>query len=534
MTLCKSLHGATVKWTSSNTDLISNSGAVTRPAGASGHVTLTAQVSSNDYSDIKEFDLYVIKNDYVDYNLDYIEDLDSLELLYLYNDGDPEDLEVYLNEEGYISYISGSFSDFVVESPEEAVLALYGIKSLTGITSPQEELRWVSTSKDAYGTSFRFQQVYDEIPVYGMDIVVSVDSAGKTSSLYNSFIADIQIETNPAVSEASAINILSEQGYSCSDGCTLTIFVDNWEPKLVWNVQAAKGDEFYTVLLDAHNGSIVFTNLLSASETMGKASASGTSWLNSYEEFDVTYVKAGDITEYMLRDPDRHILVYDATGIYNAGSLEKKLFRNNDNVWTAGQVSAITNVAKAYDFYYNNYGHKGLEGIGLPVDVWINYEKENCYSLRDSWGLVFGHGGKYLYGGEAALDTVGHEYTHSVIKAKTSLDNYYKNAPGAINEGYADIFGYFIEGDDDPEWLHREDNTIINEDDPDKRGIRNMSNPAQFEQPSRIGDDYYYDFVIKGESRDAGGVHINNTIVSHACYLMWKNGITNKQRLADL
>ena len=78
MTLCKSLHGATVKWTSSNTDLISNSGAVTRPAGASGHVTLTAQVSSNDYSDIKEFDLYVIKNDYVDYNLDYIEDLDSL------------------------------------------------------------------------------------------------------------------------------------------------------------------------------------------------------------------------------------------------------------------------------------------------------------------------------------------------------------------------------------------------------------------------------------------------------------------------
>lgn len=533
VTLCKSLYGAEVKWTSSNPNLISNRGVVTRPTGVSEHITLTAQVSSNDYSDVKEFDLYVIKNDYVDYNLDYIEDLDSLELLYLYNDGDPEDLEVYLNEEGYISYISGSFSDFVVESPEEAILALYGIKSLMGIVSPQEELKWVSTSKDAYGTSFRFKQVCNEVPVYGIDIVVSVDSTGKTSSLYSSFVADIQIDTNPSVSAIAAIDILSEQGYSCSEGCDLTVFIDNWEPKLAWSVNAMYENGCYTVLLDAQSGSIVFTNPLSSSETMGKVSASGISWLKSNEEFEVTYVTAGNITEYMLQDPDRHILIHDAAGA-DPRILIKKPIRNSDNVWTAGEVSAITNVAKAYDFYYNNYGHKGLDGNGSPVDIWINYEKAKCGSLLDAWGLYFGHGGDYLYGGEAALDTVGHEYTHSVIKAKTSLADFYINAPGAINEGYADIFGYFIEGDDDPEWLHREDNTIEDADDPDKRGIRNMSNPAQFGDPSRIGDQYYYDFTVKGSGDDFGGVHHNSLIVSHACYLMWKNGITDKKRLADL
>ena len=60
-----------------------------------------------------------------------------------------------------------------------------------------------------------------------------------------------------------------------------------------------------------------------------------------------------------------------------------------------------------------------------------------------------------------------------------------------------------------------------------------MSNPSEYEQPSRIGDKYYYDFTIDTSDSD-DGVHRNNTIVSHACYLMWKNGIVDKGRLADL
>ncbi len=61
-----------------------------------------------------------------------------------------------------------------------------------------------------------------------------------------------------------------------------------------------------------------------------------------------------------------------------------------------------------------------------------------------------------------------------------------------------------------------------------------MSNPAQFGQPAAIGDSNYYDFTIPGNTKDGGGVHRNNTIVSHACYLMWANGISDKGRLADL
>ncbi len=529
LNLCNSLDGASVEWTSNNTNIIDNNGVVTRPSDTSEYVTLTAKVSSNEYSDIKEFELYVIKNTYVNYNVDYIEDLDSLEMLYLYNDGEPENLEVYLNDAGYISYISGSFSDFVVESPEEAILALYGIKSLTGINSPKEELRWLSTTKDNYGTSFRYEQIYNNVPVYGMNIVITVDSTGKTSSLYSSFSADINIDTVPTISEKDVTDFLMSQGYSSIEENRLYVYMDDFEPKLVWGVNAIYEDNLYMVLVDAHNGGVVFTNLLSISEfAVGETSASGTSSLGSNENFSVAYFKLGKTTYYTLRDVNRQISVYDATGINNTSSLPGTLISNTTNTWTGGEVSALTNVAKSYDFYYNNYGRKGMDGNNSPISVSINYGQANSFSLGNSWGLVFGQGGTYIYGGEAALDTVGHEYTHSVVRSVTSLGSYYKDAPGAINEGYADIFGYFIENDNDPDWRHREDNTVSG------LGIRNMSNPAAFNQPSKIGDSNYYDFTIAGNTRDNGGVHVNNTIVSHACYLMWRNGITDKQRLADL
>lgn len=529
--LCDSLYGADVEWTSSNANLISDDGVVARPAGASEYVTLKAKVSSNDYSEEKEFPLYVIKNDYVNYNLDYIEDLDSLECLYLFNDGDPEDLKVYLNDEGYISFISGSFSDFVVESPEEAVLALYGVKSLMGAVSPKEELRWLSTTKDAYGTSFQFEQIYEQIPVYGRNIVVSVDSAGKTSSLHSSFIAELDLDTAPSVSEETARALLAEQGYSCSEGSELNIFLNDSEPELVWRVEAVKEGMLYTVLADAYNGAVVLeTPCIHSELTAGNTSASGTSWLGSSETFSVQYVGTENSTEYLLCDSSRRITVGDASGYdsYLILPVSATPIQNEENEWTPGEVSAIANVAKAYDFYANNYGYKGMNGKGSPINVWIYYHESNSFQISNN--LIFGTGGSYLYGGEAALDTVGHEYTHGVIDAVTRFGTCYEDAPGAIQEAYCDIFGYFIEGDDDPEWLHGEDNTR------GQNASRSMSDPAQYGGASKIGDAYYYKYatVVSDDENDYGGIHQNCTIVSHACYLMWKNGITDKQRLSDL
>lgn len=534
LSLVTELNGATIEWSSSNADVITNEGVVNRPANESAKVILTANVKSNSYFETKQFEVYVIKSKYVNYNTDYIEDIDSFEMLYLYNGGNVDNLEVYINDEGYIEYIMGSFSDIIVESPEEAILSLYTIKSLMGCKSPKDELRWLSTNKDNYGSSFRFEQVYKGIPVYGMSIVVSTNQLGYTSSLQSSFVSDINISTSPKLSESEAKQKVMEYGYNEAEVEKLYVYMDNSIPKLAWNVYAKDSDgSQYNILIDAAGGEVLFENLNSLNEfEFGSTKGTGISELGNREQFSVAYRTVGTgtykFTEFKLRDSARNIEVYDFEGSEDGSLDSDKVIVKPSNTWKPDKVSAMANVSKAYDFYLNNLGRKGFDDENSKIPVIIhdaNIGANSGYNPAND-ALNFGSGGRYIFSGAAALDSVGHEFTHGVVNYTTSLVSNYYNAPGAINEGYADIFGYFIEGDGDDEWLHREDNTN------DARALRNMSNPAEFEQPSAIGGQHYQDFTE--DHSDNGGVHKNNTIVSHACYLMWNNGIRNKTRLAEL
>ncbi|QVK18582.1 lamin tail domain-containing protein [Mycoplasmatota bacterium] len=58
-------HETTITWVSSNPDVLSNEGVVTRPENGSGnvHLTLTATITLNDVTDTKEFDVRVIEED---------------------------------------------------------------------------------------------------------------------------------------------------------------------------------------------------------------------------------------------------------------------------------------------------------------------------------------------------------------------------------------------------------------------------------------------------------------------------------------
>lgn len=537
LSLVTELNGAIIEWSSSNADVISDEGIVNRPDDESANVILTANVKRNSYFETKQFEVYVIKNKYVNYNTDYIEDIDSFEKLYLYNGGDTDNLEVYTNDEGDIEYIIGSFSDIIVESPEEAILSLYNIKSLMGCKSPEEELRWVSTNKDNYGKAFRFEQVYKGIPVYGMSIVVSTDQSGYISSLQSSFVKDINIITTPELSESETKQKVTEYGYKDAEVEKLYIYMDNSVPKLAWNVYAKDSDGVqYNILIDAADGEVLLENLNSLNE-FGSTKGTGTSILGSKEEFSVAYRTVGagtyEFTEFKLRDSARNIEVYDFEDSEDSSLDSDKVIVKPSNTWEPDEVSAMANVSKAYDFYLNNFGRKGFDDKNSKIPVIIHDEGmfSNSMYMPNNDALNFGSGGSYTFCGAAALDTVGHEFTHGVINYMSPLSLYYFNATGAIEEGYADIFGCFIEGDDDDEWLYREDNTMY------ARALRNLSNPSEFRQPSVIGGEYYYDFtkdIFPSKKNDFGGVHINNTIVSHACYLMWKNGIRNKTRLAEL
>lgn len=193
------------------------------------------------------------------YDVENIVEITSMEELYLFNGGDVDNLEVYTNENGYISFISGSFSDIEVKSPEEAILSLYGIKTLMGCKSPKDELRLESTNSDEYGSVFNFEQVYKDIPVYGRSIVVATDDTDHTSALNSSFTSDIDISIKPSLSEKKAIKVVEDQGDTVITNYGLYIYIDDEsQPKLVWNLET----NMYTYLVDAQEGTVLLENPL--------------------------------------------------------------------------------------------------------------------------------------------------------------------------------------------------------------------------------------------------------------------------------
>lgn len=527
--LCTELEGAEIIWNSDNPEVISADGTVTR-SGKTQMVRLTATIKSNDYSMDIDFDLRVVKNTYDGYNTDFIYDMDSLELLYLYND-DPNELEVYLNEEGYIDELNGRFSKIIVESPQEAILALYEIKSFMGCENPREQLVWKKTSADNYGYYYRFYQVVDGVPVYGKNIVISTDLAGNTTTLHSSFIANLDIDTNPTLTESDAKAIIEANGYSFLSSKGLVIY-EKQEAHLAYHLECLKEGRGYGVLVDANTGELLFETPLTMSESEIKSNSVlieiGNDIFGNPQTFRVNeMVNTSGEKTYTLNDPIRNIRYYDLTGYEDSSGWPGKEIAKETNTWTPEEISAVVNMEKVYDYYYTTLGRRGFDDNCGEFHMSINLGEDNSYTSFSGDNIVFGQkGGDYIVAAHAGVDTVAHEFTHTVVQNETDLDLNYSNAPGAINEAYADIFGYFAEGDDDPAWTHGEDNRA--------QPLRVLSDPNSKGMPTGVGGVYYYDFTIVGNTYDKGGVHTNNSVISYPCYLMWKNGISDKARLATL
>ena len=165
----------------------------------------------------------------------------------------------------------------------------------------------------------------------------------------------------------------------------------------------------------------------------------------------------------------------------------------------------------------------------------------NAYSATESSTsndtyLFFGDGDNYA----KPLDVAAHEYTHSVIRSMDKLE--YENKLGALNESYADIMGALIEGKNENDGLWTQGEDKLN------GASRNLANPhlSKKPQPKKLYGEYMNDFCdLDGEHEDHkidkigndcdfGGVHTNSGILNHFAYLIWKNGIKDKEELANL
>src|SRR5262249_1374284 len=122
----------------------------------------------------------------------------------------------------------------------------------------------------------------------------------------------------------------------------------------------------------------------------------------------------------------------------------------------------------------------------------------------------------YFGAGKVAEDVTAHELTHGVTAAESGL--LYENASGAINESFSDVWGEFVQLENNPgpasiRWLIGEDLQA--------GGLRSMKNPPLFNHPDRLGSPLYRPPVqVPDNSNDDGWVHFNSGINNKLCYLL--------------
>ena len=239
---------------------------------------------------------------------------------------------------------------------------------------------------------------------------------------------------------------------------------------------------------------------------------------------------------YILYDRARNIVYHDLDmSVYQVWEYypATPALSDHDNIWTseASQKAIILydNLSKVYDFYVEILGLHSYDGNHGKIFAYVNDGKlggTNAFSsspreYKNEIVNVLSFGGLANYQNE--LFVVGHEFTHSIQMAMYPC--LYQGVSGALMEAYADVMGEIIESHysngNSMDWIGTD---------------RNMKNPnASFDNslnlsyPERVNGLGYY-----VGTQDNGGVHHNSTIISHAIYKIYEDGLNDTKQLTEL
>jgi len=177
-----------------------------------------------------------------------------------------------------------------------------------------------------------------------------------------------------------------------------------------------------------------------------------------------------------------------------------------------------------YDYFYTTFGRDSYNNRGAAMISTVHYGLNYNNAFWNSQQMVFGDGDGVTFSSFAAdLTVVCHELTHAVVEYTAALVYAYES--GALNEGFADIFGassYMYQyGADTPyQWMIGAEcyTPFVNGD-----ALRYMNNPVQ----DGSSYDYYPGYT---GPLDNGGVHWNSGIANLAFVLAVQGGTHPQQK----
>jgi len=197
-------------------------------------------------------------------------------------------------------------------------------------------------------------------------------------------------------------------------------------------------------------------------------------------------------------------------------------FFDEDNHWNAEDGTqngaagdAHWGAAMTFDYFANFHNYIGIDGAGMPLINYLNYDTDYGNAFWNGRWATFGDGDGNTFGSSlATIDIVAHEFVHGITDKTADL--IYRNESGALNESFSDIFGAVVEFYATPDladWYIGEDATV------DDDGIRSMNDPKSANDP----DTYLGQYWFTGEG-DNGGVHTNSGVQNYWFYLLTEGG----------
>ncbi|HCN48565.1 MAG TPA: hypothetical protein DIT10_05650 [Chryseobacterium sp.] len=419
--------------------------------------------------------------------------------------------------------------------------------------------RKLGHEKDELGfETHRFQQTINDIPVeYGMMAVQTRDGkiVGQSGSwiLKTPKIAEKKANISEDVALQSALSFVGADSYkwqnkdeedfvkretnnadaSFAPKGELVYYSDPSDEKLKdlklaykFDIYSEKPLSRQYVFVDAKNGNVLGTDAI-----IHEVNSPGTA--------TTVYSGSRNITtdsyngSYRLRETGRNagtaVETYNAKKSTNlSGAVD---FTDTDNVWNNVNTNKDEYATDAHwgaemtlDYYYTKYGRKSIDNNNFAIKSYVHYSNNLFNAYWDGSRMLYGDGSSTTNGGKplTAIDVCGHEITHGMTSKTANL--VYQREPGALNEGFSDIFGNTIERWARPtkaSWTLGEDFNYV---------IRDMSNPNAYRQPDTYKGTYWKDATTTGcavpgqTTNDYCGVHTNSGVLNFWYYLLVTGG----------
>lgn len=378
-----------------------------------------------------------------------------------------------------------------------------------GLSKPARELLYAGAKRDDLKMNHvAYVQKYKGIPVFGTYGIVHLEKDNSVSSASAKFLPDIVSETRPKISSKRAVK---EAEKYWEDGGSIGSPEETNPKLLIFNkglVENKKSDLFYLVWM---------VEL----------------WDKKRGEHEYFFINALDGSFVYHLSGTRSL----SRNIYDGDSGAYVLSRSEGQpaIGTADVDNAYEYLLGAHNYFQTNFGRDGANkqgGLGdgstnlyTDTDAYVRIDNNpnKVYSCPNAW---YDYYSIKFCSGEMTADVLGHEYGHGITYHSILYYTWpwgfdYEGESGAMDEGYADIFGELVENSikGSADWKIGEDSAS---------GIsRNLGDPGSFNMgygplPGKMSDSGYY-----CGSEDYGGVHQNSTVFGHTAYLSAVGGTYN-------